>query len=77
MMTKVMGRRIPISVAEGNLRPHEPVQAAKFASGAGVIVRAQVPILIQWKKYKQHIEYFDGFMGMLFVSAYLLVPVLR
>jgi hypothetical protein len=45
-MTKVMGRKIPISVAEGNLRPHEPVQAAKFASGAGVIVRAQVPILI-------------------------------
>ena len=30
-MTKAMGRRMPISVAEGNLRPHEPVQATKFA----------------------------------------------
>ena len=39
-MTKAMGRRMPISVAEGNLRPHEPVQAAKFALEAGVIVRS-------------------------------------
>ena len=39
-MTKTMGRRLPISIAEGNLRPHEPVQAAKFASEAGVIVRS-------------------------------------
>ena len=44
-MTKAMGRRMPISIAEGNLRPHEPVQAAKFASAAGVIVRSQVPTL--------------------------------
>ena len=39
-MTKTMGRRLPISIAEGNLRPHEPVQAAKFALEAGVIVRS-------------------------------------
>ena len=44
-MTKAMGRRMPISVAEGNLRPHEPVQATKFASKVGVIVRSQVPTL--------------------------------
>ena len=44
-MTKAMGRRMPISVAEGNLRPHEPVQATKFASEAGAIVRSQVPTL--------------------------------
>ncbi|XP_066323972.1 uncharacterized protein [Miscanthus floridulus] len=28
-MTKAMGRRMPIAVAEGKRRPHEPVQAAK------------------------------------------------
>ena len=44
-MTKAMGRRLPVNVAEGNLRPHDPLQAAKFASEADVIVRGQVPIL--------------------------------
>ena len=48
-MTKPMGRRLPVTVAEGNLMPHDPVQAAKFASEAGVIVRGQVPILTHWK----------------------------
>jgi len=38
-MTKAMGRRLPISVEEGKRRPHVPVQAAKFASEAGVVMR--------------------------------------
>ena len=42
-----------ISVAEGNKRPHDPVQAAKFASEVGVVVRHQIPILIHWKHYKK------------------------
>ena len=42
-----------ISVAEGNRRPHDPVQATKFASEAGVLVRSEVPILTQWKQYKE------------------------
>ena len=72
-MTKAMGRRMPISVAEGNLRPHEPVQAAKFASEAGVIVRSQVPTLTHWNQYMEQTEQFDGFVGRLSVSAYILV----
>ena len=45
-MSKSMGElRMPISVAEGNRRPHDPVQAAKFASEVGVVVNHQVPIL--------------------------------
>ena len=47
------GLRMPISVAEGNKRSHDPVQAAKFASEAGVVVRHQVPILMHWKHYKK------------------------
>ena len=39
-MSKLMGGlRMPISVVEGNIRPHDPVQAAKFAVEAGVVVR--------------------------------------
>jgi len=72
-MTKAMGRRMPISVAEGNLRPHEPVQAAKFVLEVVVIVRSQVSSLTHWKQYMKPIENFDGFMGRLSVSAYILV----
>jgi len=72
-MTKAMGRRMPISIAEGNLRPHEPVQATKFASEAGVIVRSQVPTLTHWNQYMEHTMHFDGFMGRLSMSAYVLV----
>jgi hypothetical protein len=36
---------MPISVVEENRRPHDPVQAAKFASEAGVVVKLEVPIL--------------------------------
>ena len=52
-MSKSLGRvRMRISVAEGNRMPHDPVQAAKFASEAGVVVRKEIPILTHWKEYK-------------------------
>jgi hypothetical protein len=53
-MSKSMGGlRMSISVAEGNRRPHDPVQAAKFASETGVVVRHQIPFLTHWKHYKK------------------------
>jgi hypothetical protein len=39
------GLTTPIYVAKGNSRPHDLVQATKFVSEAGVIVKHQVPIL--------------------------------
>jgi hypothetical protein len=70
-MTKAMGHRLPISVAEGKRRPHEPVQAAKFASESGVIIRDKVPILPHWKLYKNDKKYYEEFVGKLSVSALL------
>ena len=53
-MSKSMGGlRMPISVAEGNRRPHDPLQAIKFVTETGVIVRHQIPILTHWKHYKK------------------------
>ena len=43
----------PISIAKGNIWPHDPVQATKFASEAGVVVRHQIQILTHWKHYKK------------------------
>ena len=66
-MTKAMGRRLPIVVEAGKTRPHEPVQAAKFASEAGIIIRESMPILTHWKHYKK--DHYDSFVGQLGVSA--------
>ena len=60
-----MGRRLPIVVDEGQRRPHEPVQAAKFASKGGIIVWESMPVLPHWKDKK----YYDKFEGELSVSA--------
>ena len=66
-----MGRRMPIAVAEGKRKPHEPIQAAKFASEAGVIIRDKVPVLPHWKEYKRDDQYYKNFVGKLSVSALL------
>ena len=64
---------MPIAVAEGQRRPHDPVQAAKFASEAGVIIRDNIPVLTHWKEYKKNTAHYDSFKGMLSVSALLFV----
>ena len=66
-----MGRRMPVSVAEGNRRPNDPVQAAKLASEAGVIINDRIPILTHWKEYKKDENYYNNFVGKLAVCAYL------
>jgi len=70
-MTKAMGRRMPIAVVVGKRRPHEPVQAAKFASEAGVIIRDKVLVLPHWKLYKNDDEHYKNFVGKLSISALL------
>jgi hypothetical protein len=53
-MSKSMGvLRMPITVDRENRRPHDPVQATKFASEAGIVVKHQIPILTHWKHYKK------------------------
>jgi hypothetical protein len=67
-----MGTRMPISVIKEDKRPLDPLQAAKFASEAGVVVRSQVPIFLHWKHYKRCIEHLDGFVAKLSISMYIL-----
>ena len=70
--TQSMGTRMPISVVKGNIRPHDPLQATKFALEAGVVVRSQVPIFPHWKYYEQLTELLNGFVAKLSVSMYIL-----
>jgi hypothetical protein len=43
---------ITIHIQQGLKRPEAPMQAAKFASEGGIIVRGHIPILPSWKDYK-------------------------
>ena len=52
MSKSLGGLRMCISIAKGNRRPYDLVQADKFASEAGIVVRHEVPILMHWKQYK-------------------------
>jgi hypothetical protein len=63
------GKRMPIFVAEGNKRPHDLAQAAKFASEASIVVRREVPILMHFKHYKMDhgMVYLQKFMDRLTV----------
>ena len=70
--TQSMGTRMPISVIKRNRRPYDPLQAAKFALEAGIVVRSQVPIFPHWIHYKQWIELLNGFVAKLSVSMYIL-----
>ena len=70
-MTKAMGRRLPITVEKGKKRPHEPVQAAKFASEAGLVIRESMHVLTHWKDYKKDKKYYEKFVADLSVSALL------
>jgi hypothetical protein len=63
-----MGGRLPIAAAQGNRRPHDPVQGTKFASESVVLVRKTVPILPHWKYYKKT-SIKESFKGGLCVSA--------
>ena len=74
-MSKSMGGlRMPIFVAKGNRRPHDPVQVAKFASEVGVLVRHQIPILMHWKHYKNPsgVVHYNNFVERLTVCMGIL-----
>ena len=62
---------MPIAAEKGKRRPHDPVQAAKFASESGVIIRDKVPVLKHWKDYKDNERYYNNYVGKLAVSTLL------
>ena len=74
-MTRALGgKKLPIDIIEGNSRPHDAVQASKFASEATIIVRTQVPIFAHLNQYKipENQTIFRDFMMRLAVSMGIL-----
>jgi hypothetical protein len=75
-MTKAMKRRLPIVIDEGKKRPNDVVQAAKFASESGVVIRQKIPILTHWKDYKNDDKHYDEYVSKISVSASFLLSLL-
>ncbi|KAE8800091.1 hypothetical protein D1007_24373 [Hordeum vulgare] len=62
-LTRAMGAKVRIEIAEGTRRPEKPVQAAKLASEGGLIVRAHMSLLPHFKEYKKNPSLVQNYIG--------------
>lgn len=53
-LSRGINSKIATHIAEGNLRPEAPLQTAKLASEAGIILQDNIPVLTHWKDYKNN-----------------------
>ncbi|KAM3261201.1 hypothetical protein ACQJBY_052079 [Aegilops geniculata] len=67
-LTKELGSKIIIQVAEGKKRPDKPAQAAKLASQGGVAARQHLPLLPHFKEYKANGHHIDNFIGKVAIN---------
>lgn len=64
-ITKSLGSKVPIQIAEGMKRPEKPLQAAKLASECGLVARSHLPVLPHFKLYKKMLVYWRTTLGKL------------
>ena len=62
-ITKSLGSKVPIQIAEGMIRPEKPLQAAKLASECGLIAKSHLPVLPHFKLYKKMLVYWRTTLG--------------
>ncbi|KAE8819484.1 hypothetical protein D1007_02716 [Hordeum vulgare] len=62
-ITKSLGTKVPIQIADGMKRPEKPLQAAKFASKCGLIARSHLPVLPHFKEYKKNASLLEDYVG--------------
>ncbi|KAE8771012.1 hypothetical protein D1007_57162 [Hordeum vulgare] len=62
-ITKSLGTKVPIQIAQGMKRPEKPLQAAKFASACGLIARSHMSVLPHFKEYKNNATLVEDYIG--------------
>lgn len=67
-ITKSLGTKVPIQIAQGMKRPEKPLQAAKFASECGLVARSHLPVLPHFKEYKNNATLVEDYIGKVVVS---------
>ena len=66
-ITKSLGSKVPIQIAEGLKRPEKPLQSAKLASECGLVARNHLPVLPHFKLYK-NASLLENYIGKVAVS---------
>ncbi|TVU19137.1 hypothetical protein EJB05_35271, partial [Eragrostis curvula] len=61
--------KLAIRIDEGMKRPVIPIQAAKFATEGGMVLRQHIPVLPSWKEYKMDPSYVCDYIAKVFVST--------
>ncbi|KAE8786182.1 hypothetical protein D1007_39966 [Hordeum vulgare] len=62
-ITKSLGTKVPIQIAQGVKRPEKPLEAAKFASECGLVARSHLPVLPHFKEYKNNATLVEDYIG--------------
>ena len=52
-ITKSLGSKVPIHIAEGMKHPEKPLQAEKLTSECGLVARSHLPVLPHFRQYKK------------------------
>ena len=68
-ITKGLGTKVRIEVADGMKRPERPMQAAKLATEGGLIARNHLPVLPHFKEYKKDPSLVKNYIGKVAVSS--------
>ena len=67
-ITKSLGSKVSIQIAEGMIRPEKPLQAAKLASECGLVAKSHLPVLPHFKLYKTNASLMENYIGKVVVS---------
>jgi hypothetical protein len=73
-ISRGLNDKIKVHITQGKKRPEAPMQAAKLASEAGIIIRDHIPIFPHWKDYMKEddaevIQIRNDYMGKIVVSV--------
>ena len=67
-ITKSLGSKVPIQIADGMKRPEKPLQSAKLASECGLVARNHLLVLPHFKLYKKNASLLENYIGKVAVS---------
>ena len=67
-ITKSLGSKVPIQIAERMIHAEKPMQAAKLASECGLIAKRHLPVLPHFKLYKKNASLLENYIGKVVVS---------
>jgi hypothetical protein len=63
-----MRKKLSIHISEGNKRPEVPMQAAKLATEAGIVLRRHIPVLPHWNKLQHEQDHLSNYINKVAVS---------